>query len=132
MLAMGGGESARAKGGAWERVVEDGELVVGGSTVCVGSANLTKSEDDAATARKHEVDPHTQSRAGHQLHDELRVYVQVSLHETHGFENATCQGTQEHISLCTPKSTISLNYIWKTKVGQMRAQSTSRLRRAWV
>ena len=47
MLAMGGGESARAKGGAWERVVEDGELVVGGSTVCVGSANLAKSEDDA-------------------------------------------------------------------------------------
>ena len=39
---MGGGESARAKGGAWESVVEDGELVVGGSTVCVGSANLTK------------------------------------------------------------------------------------------
>ena len=27
VLAMGGGESARAKGGAWERVVEDGELV---------------------------------------------------------------------------------------------------------
>ena len=40
VLAMGGGESARAKVGAWERVVEDGELVVGGSTVCVGSANL--------------------------------------------------------------------------------------------
>ena len=33
VLAMGGGECARAKGGAWERVVEDGELVVGGSTV---------------------------------------------------------------------------------------------------
>ena len=28
VLAMGGGESARAKGGAWERVVEDGEVVV--------------------------------------------------------------------------------------------------------
>ena len=50
------------------RVIEDGELVVGGSTVCVGSANLTKSEDDAATARINEVDRHTQSRAGHQLH----------------------------------------------------------------
>ena len=44
-------ESARAKEGAWESVVEDGELVVGGSTVCVGSANLTKNRrrgsDDA-------------------------------------------------------------------------------------
>ena len=29
VLAMGGGASARAKGGAWERVVEDGEVVVG-------------------------------------------------------------------------------------------------------
>ena len=48
-----------------------------------------------------------------------------------GLENATCHGTQEHISLCTPKSTISLNYIWKTKVGQLRTQSTSRLRGAW-
>ena len=51
VLARGGGESARAKGGAWESVVEDGELVVGGSTVCVGSANLTKKRrrrsDDA-------------------------------------------------------------------------------------
>ena len=28
MLAMGDGESARTKGGAWERVVEDGEVVV--------------------------------------------------------------------------------------------------------
>ena len=28
VLAMGGGESARAKGGTWERVVEDGEVVV--------------------------------------------------------------------------------------------------------
>ena len=36
MLGRGGGESAKAKGGAWESVVEDGELVVGGSTVCVG------------------------------------------------------------------------------------------------
>ena len=26
VLAMGGGESAKAKGGAWERVVEDGEV----------------------------------------------------------------------------------------------------------
>jgi hypothetical protein len=39
---MGGGESARTKGGAWERVVEDGEVVVSSSTVTVGSANLTK------------------------------------------------------------------------------------------
>ena len=40
---MGGGESARAKGGAWERVVEDGEVVVSyRSTVTAGSANLTK------------------------------------------------------------------------------------------
>ena len=29
MLARGGGESARAKGGGWERVVKDGEVVVG-------------------------------------------------------------------------------------------------------
>ena len=29
VLGRGGGESARAKGGAWESVVEDGELVVG-------------------------------------------------------------------------------------------------------
>ena len=71
---------SRAKGVAWESVVEDGELVVGGSTVCVGSANLRKSEDDAATTRANEVDPHTQSRAGHQPHAELRIYVQVSLH----------------------------------------------------
>ena len=28
MLAMGDGVSARAKAGAWERVVEDGEVVV--------------------------------------------------------------------------------------------------------
>ena len=34
---MGGGESARAKGGAWERVVEDGEVVVSKSTVTVGT-----------------------------------------------------------------------------------------------
>ena len=33
VLGRGGGESARAKGGAWKTVVEDGELVVGGSTV---------------------------------------------------------------------------------------------------
>ena len=79
-------------------------------------ANLAKSEDDAATTRANEVDPHTQSRAGHQPHAELRIYVQVSLHETHGLENATCHGTHEHISLCTPDSAISLNYIWKTKV----------------
>jgi hypothetical protein len=95
-----------------------------------------KSEDEAATMRGNEVDPHALShpkyRARHQLHAELRLYVQVSLHETHGLENATCQGTQEHISLCTPKSTISLNYIWNTKVGQLRTQSTSRLWRAWV
>ena len=44
---------------AWEAVVEDGEPVVGGSTVCVGSANLAKSEDEAATTRANEVDPHT-------------------------------------------------------------------------
>ena len=95
MLGRGGGESARAKGGAWESVVEDGELVVGGSTVCVGSANLTKSEDEAATMRGNEVDPHIRSRARHQLHADLRLYVQVSLHETHGLENATCHSTQE-------------------------------------
>ena len=51
VLERGSGESARAKGGAWETVVEDGKLVVGGSTVCVGSANLTKKRrrgsDDA-------------------------------------------------------------------------------------
>ena len=69
--------------------------------------------------RTYEADPHTRGRAGHQLHAELRLYLQLSLHETHVLENATCQGTQEHISLCTPKSTISLNYIWKTKVGQL-------------
>ena len=86
------GSLPEQRGGAWETVVEDvdGELAVGGSTVCVGSANLTKSEDEAATTRENEVDPHTQSRAGHQLHAELRMHVQVSLHETHRLENATC------------------------------------------
>ena len=33
VLVMGGGESARARGGAWERVVANGEVVVSESTV---------------------------------------------------------------------------------------------------
>ena len=33
VLGRGGGESARANGGGWERVVEDGEVVVGCSAV---------------------------------------------------------------------------------------------------
>ena len=38
MLGRGDGESARAEGGAWESVVEDGELVVHRwvNGVCVG------------------------------------------------------------------------------------------------
>ena len=48
VLARGGGESARAKGGGWERVAEDGEVVVGWPTMCAGSGKpVAKSEDDA-------------------------------------------------------------------------------------
>jgi len=52
--------------------------------------------------RTYEADPHIRRRAGHQLHAELRLYLQLSLHETHGLENATCHSTQEQISLWTP------------------------------
>ena len=106
------GSLPEQRGGCtWERVVEDGELVVGRSTVCVGSANLTKSGNDAATARKHEVDPHTQSKAGHQLHAELRLYVQVSLHETHGLENATCHSIHKSRSASGPPWTPHAHYL---------------------
>ena len=64
-----------------------------------------KAKTTHAKKRTYEADPHIRGRAGHQLHAELRLYLQLSLHETHGLENATCHGTQEHISLCTPKST---------------------------
>ena len=46
---------------------------------------------------------------------EMRLLVQDSLLETQGLKHATCHGTQEHISLYTLDSAISLNYIWKTK-----------------
>ena len=43
MLARGGGESARAKGGGWEKVVEDGEVVVGWPMMmCAGSGKPGK------------------------------------------------------------------------------------------
>ena len=130
MLARGGGESTRAKGGGRERVVEDGEVVVAWPTMCAGSGKPGKERSEDAYIRSRPA--HPRKGWSYQLHAELRLYLQLSRHETHWLENATCQGTQEHISLCTPKSTISLNYIWKTKVGQLRAHSTSRLWRAWA
>ena len=42
VLDRGGGESARAKGGGWESVVDDGEVVVGWPTVCAGSGKPGK------------------------------------------------------------------------------------------
>ena len=42
VLDRGGGESARAKGGGWESVVEDGEVVVGWPTVCARSGKPGK------------------------------------------------------------------------------------------
>ena len=59
VLDRGGGESARAKGGGWESVVEDGEVVVGWPTVCARSGKpLAKSEDEARE------DAFTRSRHG--------------------------------------------------------------------
>ena len=52
---MGGGEPARAKGGAWERVVEDGELVVGGSTVCAGVRGKCKPDKKVKTTQRRRV-----------------------------------------------------------------------------
>jgi hypothetical protein len=77
VLGKGGRESARAKGGAWESVIEDGELEPGCGWVngMRGKCKETwhKSEDEAATMRGNEVDPHTRSRARHQLHADLRL-----------------------------------------------------------
>ena len=61
-----------------------------------------KAKTTHAKMRTYEADPHIRRRAGHQLHAELRLYLQLSLHETHGLENATCHSTQEQISLWTP------------------------------
>ena len=59
VLDRGGGESARAKGGGWESVVEDGEVVVGVGQRCAQEvANLAKSEDEARE------DAFTRSRPG--------------------------------------------------------------------
>ena len=68
----------------------------------VGSPNLTKSADAAATARNNEVDRDNIRVVRQTVDTGLRIYVQVSLHETHGLENATCHSTQEQISLWTP------------------------------
>ena len=75
-----------------------------------------KAKTKHAKMRSHEADLDN-SRVSRRTQDaEMRLLVQVSLHETHGLEHATCHGTHEHISLCTPDSAIPLNYIWKTKV----------------
>ena len=74
----------------------------------MGSANLTKSADTAATARANEADRDTIRVAKRTDDAELRLLVPALLLEAQGLDNATCHGTQEHNSLCTPTSTISL------------------------
>ena len=82
----------------------------------MGSANLIKKRrrGSVRTAREHEVDRDTIRVARREDDAELRFFVP----QPHFLKprdsktvNATCHGTQEHISLCTLKSTILLNYI---------------------
>ena len=75
-------------------------MVVGWPTVCAGSGKPGKKRRRRTRRCVHTKQTRT-SEEGLVIssHAELRLYVQVSLHETHGLENATCHSTQEYISL---------------------------------
>ena len=97
----------------WLYVVEDRELVMGGSTVCAGSGKPGKNAKTThAQMRTHEthLDNSRLDLSRRTQDAKMRLLVQVSLLETQGIENTTCHSTHEHISLCTPESAISLNY----------------------